>query len=190
MAPADFYHHVVPCGKYVPVTSTCCINLPTLVGIEPNKLGVSPRSRRRPAQTSTSNPRPSLTHRSGRLCPQSVLNCTIKKDFVYHKVMPTFHHWKTGEKKFGLTFQTAADARAFDRGVRLAVQDLLDGTHSPATLTLTPSSVCLTSDLINRNLMAIHQVKKVIGADNFLPDARTQSWSLFRYTVHTKLFLH
>lgn len=56
----------------------------------------------------------------------SVLNCTIKKDFVYHKVMPTFHHWKTGEKKFGLTFQTAADARAFDRGVRLAVQDLLD----------------------------------------------------------------
>ncbi|XP_043191876.1 sprouty-related, EVH1 domain-containing protein 1-like isoform X1 [Amphibalanus amphitrite] len=57
----------------------------------------------------------------------SVLNCTIKKDFVYHKVMPTFHHWKTGEKKFGLTFQTAADARAFDRGVRQAVQDLLDG---------------------------------------------------------------
>ncbi|XP_043191877.1 sprouty-related, EVH1 domain-containing protein 2-like isoform X2 [Amphibalanus amphitrite] len=56
----------------------------------------------------------------------SVLNCTIKKDFVYHKVMPTFHHWKTGEKKFGLTFQTAADARAFDRGVRQAVQDLLD----------------------------------------------------------------
>ncbi|XP_037082485.1 sprouty-related, EVH1 domain-containing protein 1-like isoform X1 [Pollicipes pollicipes] len=56
----------------------------------------------------------------------SVLSCTIKKDFVYHKVMPTFHHWKTGDKKFGLTFQTAADARAFDRGVRLAVQDLLD----------------------------------------------------------------
>ena len=41
--------------------------------------------------------------------------------------MPTFHHWKTGNKKFGLTFQTAADARAFDKGVRSAIQDLLDG---------------------------------------------------------------
>ena len=56
-----------------------------------------------------------------------VLQCTIKKDFEYNKVMPTFHHWKTGNKKFGLTFQTAADARAFDKGVRLAIEDLLDG---------------------------------------------------------------
>ena len=58
---------------------------------------------------------------------QVVLSCTIKKDFEYNKVMPTFHHWKTGNKKFGLTFQTAADARAFDKGVRSAIQDLLDG---------------------------------------------------------------
>ena len=55
------------------------------------------------------------------------MQCTIKKDFEYNKVMPTFHHWKTGNKKFGLTFQTAADARAFDKGVRLAIEDLLDG---------------------------------------------------------------
>ncbi len=41
--------------------------------------------------------------------------------------MPTFHHWRTGDQKFGLTFQTAADARAFDKGVRMAVEDLLDG---------------------------------------------------------------
>lgn len=41
--------------------------------------------------------------------------------------MPTFHHWRTGEKKFGLTFQTAADARAFDKGVRTAVEELLEG---------------------------------------------------------------
>lgn len=41
--------------------------------------------------------------------------------------MPTFHHWRTGDHKFGLTFLTAADARAFDCGVRLAVEDLLDG---------------------------------------------------------------
>ncbi|XP_067121299.1 sprouty-related, EVH1 domain-containing protein 2-like isoform X2 [Centruroides vittatus] len=55
-----------------------------------------------------------------------VLSCTIKKDFQYNKVMPTFHHWRTGDKKFGLTFQTAADARAFDKGVKIAVEDLLD----------------------------------------------------------------
>uniref|UniRef100_A0A6P7FQ51 Sprouty-related, EVH1 domain-containing protein 2 n=1 Tax=Diabrotica virgifera virgifera TaxID=50390 RepID=A0A6P7FQ51_DIAVI len=56
-----------------------------------------------------------------------VLSCTIKKDFEYNKVMPTFHHWKTGDKKYGLTFQAAADARAFDKGVKTAIQDLLDG---------------------------------------------------------------
>ncbi|XP_046631253.1 protein sprouty-like isoform X2 [Daphnia pulicaria] len=56
-----------------------------------------------------------------------VLSCTIRKDFQYNKVMPTFHHWRTGDQKFGLTFQTAADARAFDKGVRMAVEDLLNG---------------------------------------------------------------
>ncbi|XP_020709147.2 sprouty-related, EVH1 domain-containing protein 3 isoform X2 [Athalia rosae] len=62
-----------------------------------------------------------------RLSDQTVvLSCTIKKDFEYNKVMPTFHHWRTGEKKFGLTFQTAADARAFDKGVRTAVEELLE----------------------------------------------------------------
>lgn len=62
-----------------------------------------------------------------RISDQSVvLSCMIKKDFQYNKVMPTFHHWRTGDNRFGLTFQTAADARAFDKGVRMAVEDLLD----------------------------------------------------------------
>eukprot|EP00095_Tigriopus_kingsejongensis_P006970 maker-scaffold693_size110418-snap-gene-0.20 protein:Tk06970 transcript:maker-scaffold693_size110418-snap-gene-0.20-mRNA-1 annotation:"low quality protein: sprouty- evh1 domain-containing protein 2-like" len=70
-----------------------------------------------------------------RISDQSiVLSCTIKKDFEYNKVMPTFHHWKTGNKKFGLTFQTAADARAFDKGVRLAIEDLLDGISETSPL--------------------------------------------------------
>ena len=68
-----------------------------------------------------------LQHLTVYFVLQVVLQCTIKKDFEYNKVMPTFHHWKTGNKKFGLTFQTAADARAFDKGVRLAIEDLLDG---------------------------------------------------------------
>ena len=56
---------------------------------------------------------------------QVVLNCVLKKDVQYTKANPTFHHWKTEEKRFGLTFQSSADARAFDKGVKRAVEDLL-----------------------------------------------------------------
>lgn len=41
--------------------------------------------------------------------------------------MPTFHHWKAGKQRNGLTFQTAADARAFDKGIVRAYDDLIDG---------------------------------------------------------------
>ena len=44
-------------------------------------------------------------------------------------MMPTFHHWKTGNKRYGITFHTAADARAFDKGVTMAIQDVLDGKN-------------------------------------------------------------
>lgn len=57
-----------------------------------------------------------------------LLSCAIGRDFTYNKVMPTFHHWRAGEHKYGLTFQTSADARAFDKAVRIAMEDLLDGT--------------------------------------------------------------
>lgn len=58
---------------------------------------------------------------------QVVLNCVLKKDIQYIKATPTFHHWKIDEKRFGLTFQSSADARAFDKGVKRAVADLLEG---------------------------------------------------------------
>ncbi len=77
---------------------------------------------------------------------QVVLSCTIKKDFEYNKVMPTFHHWKTGNKKFGLTFQTAADARAFDKGVKLAIEDLLDGK----------GAILLNSALTNSRFLSLN----------------------------------
>ncbi len=51
----------------------------------------------------------------------------LRKDTQYTKANPTFHHWKTEEKRFGLTFQSSADARAFDKGVNRAVEDLLEG---------------------------------------------------------------
>lgn len=56
-----------------------------------------------------------------------VLECFVKKDLVYTKANPTFHHWKVDNRKFGLTFQSPADARAFDRGVRKAIEDLIEG---------------------------------------------------------------
>lgn len=61
--------------------------------------------------------------------------------------MPTFHHWITGDKKFGLTFQTAADARAFDKGVRTAVEDSLEGTPyncDPLNISLYECQICVT----------------------------------------------
>lgn len=56
-----------------------------------------------------------------------VLECVLQKDVVYNKVTPIFHHWRINDKKFGLTFQSPADARAFDRGVRRAIEDIVQG---------------------------------------------------------------
>ncbi|KAG5855618.1 hypothetical protein ANANG_G00051000 [Anguilla anguilla] len=46
---------------------------------------------------------------------QVILECFLKKDLIYTKATPTFHHWRVDNKKCGLTFQSPADARAFDR---------------------------------------------------------------------------
>lgn len=49
----------------------------------------------------------------------------MKRDFVYNEAIPTFHHWKTGNTKFGLTFVSASEAKAFDHSVTTAINDLL-----------------------------------------------------------------
>uniref|UniRef100_A0A672K3S3 WH1 domain-containing protein n=1 Tax=Sinocyclocheilus grahami TaxID=75366 RepID=A0A672K3S3_SINGR len=51
---------------------------------------------------------------------QVILECFVRKDLIYTKATPTFHHWKVDNKKCGLTFQSPADARAFDRGVSVS----------------------------------------------------------------------
>ncbi|KAM8842846.1 sprouty-related, EVH1 domain-containing protein 2 isoform 2-T2 [Synchiropus picturatus] len=66
---------------------------------------------------------------------QVILECYLKKDLVYTKATPTFHHWRVDNRKCGLTFQSPSDARAFDRGVRKALEDLTEGsTTSSSTL--------------------------------------------------------
>ncbi|KAI4804233.1 hypothetical protein KUCAC02_025867 [Chaenocephalus aceratus] len=84
--------------------------------------------------SSTSSPSPSPSpsptaveyHIKGeRLKDKSVvLECVLQKDVIYNKVNPIFHHWRINNKKFGLTFQSPADARAFDRGIRRAIEDI------------------------------------------------------------------
>lgn len=67
----------------------------------------------------------SLNSLSFSPCLQIVLYCNMKRDFVYNKAMPTFHHWMTGNTKFGLTFVSASEARSFDHSITTAIKDLL-----------------------------------------------------------------
>ncbi|GFN99045.1 sprouty-related, evh1 domain-containing protein 2 [Plakobranchus ocellatus] len=56
-----------------------------------------------------------------------ILDCKLKKDIQYTKPNPKWHHWKTDEKRYGLTFERTEDAKAFDHGIRIAVADLTEG---------------------------------------------------------------
>lgn len=67
---------------------------------------------------------------------QIILSCVINGDLKYYKVMPTFHHWRAGKQRNGLTFQTAADARAFDKGIIRAYDDLVQSMYILCTCTL------------------------------------------------------
>ena len=55
---------------------------------------------------------------------QICLNCILKRDLQYNQVTPTFRHWHLRGKKFGLTFQSAADAKTFDVAVEKALNEL------------------------------------------------------------------
>lgn len=64
-----------------------------------------------------------------------VLSCVIKKDIQYTVVNPKFHHWRTDDKRFGLTFERADDARAFDQGIKHVLADLTEGSQSLKRIT-------------------------------------------------------
>lgn len=76
--------------------------------------------------------------RGGRLammrcawCAQVILDCPLRKELIYTVATPTFHHWRLEDRKCGLSFQSPADGRAFDRGVRKAMEDLAEGDTAP-----------------------------------------------------------
>ncbi|KAM9270546.1 sprouty-related, EVH1 domain-containing protein 3 [Cariama cristata] len=63
--------------------------------------------------------------RGERLRDQApTLECALGRDLEYHEVTPTFHHWRVGGSRFGLTFPSPAEASAFRRGVGGALQAL------------------------------------------------------------------
>uniref|UniRef100_A0A8D2L9T0 Sprouty related EVH1 domain containing 3 n=1 Tax=Varanus komodoensis TaxID=61221 RepID=A0A8D2L9T0_VARKO len=70
----------------------------------------------------------------------TILECALKRDLVYNKVNPIFHHWKVGDSKFGLTFQSPADAVAFERGVQAALEEITEGSLSPSSSSSSSSS--------------------------------------------------
>ncbi|KAK6470679.1 sprouty-related [Huso huso] len=62
--------------------------------------------------------------RGERLRDQApILECPLKRDLIYNKVNPIFHHWRVDERKLGLTFQSPADAATFERGVQSAMEE-------------------------------------------------------------------
>ncbi|XP_023662891.1 sprouty-related, EVH1 domain-containing protein 3 isoform X2 [Paramormyrops kingsleyae] len=64
-----------------------------------------------------------------------VLECAVQKGLVYNKVNPIFHHWRVEDRKFGLTFQSPADAITFERGLQSAIERLDRESESPSSST-------------------------------------------------------
>ncbi|OWK15636.1 hypothetical protein Celaphus_00004453, partial [Cervus elaphus hippelaphus] len=52
------------------------------------------------------------------------LECTLRPGLVYNKVNPIFHHWSLGDCKFGLTFQSPAEADEFQKSLLAALAAL------------------------------------------------------------------
>ena len=58
---------------------------------------------------------------------QVTLDTIIPVKMPFTKASAIFHHWVIGGKKLGLAFNGTADARSFDRGVRVALENLEKG---------------------------------------------------------------
>uniref|UniRef100_H3C131 Sprouty related EVH1 domain containing 3 n=1 Tax=Tetraodon nigroviridis TaxID=99883 RepID=H3C131_TETNG len=64
-----------------------------------------------------------------------VLECAVQRGLVYNKVNPIFHHWRVEDRKFGLTFQSPADAISFEKGLQAVIDKLDGGSDSPSSST-------------------------------------------------------
>lgn len=81
------------------------------------------------------------------VCLQPVLECAVQRGLVYNKVNPIFHHWRVEDRKFGLTFQSPADAISFEKGLQAVIDKLDRGISSAAAVQFTPKPWRRTSNL-------------------------------------------
>lgn len=65
----------------------------------------------------------------GCIALKILLECLLTANVEYERADPTFHHWSLDGKKYGLTFPTNGEARAFSQGVKDAVHDLSKGEY-------------------------------------------------------------
>ncbi|XP_022441456.1 sprouty-related, EVH1 domain-containing protein 3 isoform X3 [Delphinapterus leucas] len=71
---------------------------------------------------------------------QTTLECTLRPGLVYNKVNPIFHHWSLGDCKFGLTFQSPAEADEFQKSLLAALAALGRGSLTPSSSSSSSSS--------------------------------------------------
>ncbi|XP_060222561.1 sprouty-related, EVH1 domain-containing protein 3 isoform X2 [Meriones unguiculatus] len=64
---------------------------------------------------------------------QTTLECPLRPGLVYNKVNPIFHHWSLGDCKFGLTFQSPAEADEFQKSLLAALAALSRGSLTPSS---------------------------------------------------------
>lgn len=64
-----------------------------------------------------------------------MLECAVQRGLVYNKVNPIFHHWRVEDRKFGLTFQSPADAISFEKGLQTVIDKLDRGGHAQVSRT-------------------------------------------------------
>ncbi|XP_069766174.1 sprouty-related, EVH1 domain-containing protein 2-like isoform X2 [Narcine bancroftii] len=108
-----------------------------------------------------------------RLHDQAViLECRLESNLVYNKVNPIFHHWKVDNDKFGLTFQSPADAVNFERSIHRAIEEMARGS-------LTSSTTCQGTADAAEGGSAIH-------TDSRLPSNSRREVLLTHITVVTR----
>uniref|UniRef100_H2YZ34 WH1 domain-containing protein n=1 Tax=Ciona savignyi TaxID=51511 RepID=H2YZ34_CIOSA len=52
------------------------------------------------------------------------LDTLIPPQMIFVRASAIFHHWIIGQERLGLAFNGTADARSFDRGIRVALENL------------------------------------------------------------------
>ncbi|VDK19941.1 unnamed protein product [Anisakis simplex] len=79
-----------------------------------------------------------------RISDQTVLlNCTLMPHITYRNAMPTFHHWRIKDQRFGLSFGSAYDASKFYNRLQKALEHLCHQSKSSELYSKGTNSSCV-----------------------------------------------